>query len=219
MERGLAPAVTSSSRKLSRSQPTTPAELPSGFPAVIVTAEWGRWWRVHRACHDAWWFASSDGSDGRFDLPKSCGGTCYVSCDPEGGGVEHLRAITENHARSQRVTNGRVVSPMPLDRWYDKKIADFTSAAVQLHGAPVAIEDVAHDESRAWALAAYRGGFGGILYRLRRDRSRNRYGLALFGTAGQWPPDNAQDPLFLVVRLRKEMAQLAGGYPDDPLAV
>jgi hypothetical protein len=108
---------------------------------------------------------------------------------------------------------------MPLDRWYGKRLADFASPEVERFGAPPAIENVPHPESQAWALAACRGSFAGIRYRLKMDPNRKMLGLALFWDAGKHPPRDEQDALPTVVRLRKAMAYLAEGYPDDPLAI
>jgi hypothetical protein len=204
--------------RLVRSTPPVPTVLPPEFPTVIVTETWGCWWRVHRASDGAWWFASSDGSNGRFDLPKPHG-TCYVGYDPEAPTQEHLTGESEDHARSQKVINERALSAMPLDRWRGRKIADFTSAAVVHYGAPAKIEDVPRDQARPWGVAAKEGGFAGILYRLSKDRREpKRWGLALFFEAGEHAPPNEQSRNPLPTQLRNELANLIGAYPDDPLA-
>jgi len=204
--------------RLVRSSPPVPAVLPPEFPTVIVTEGWGWWWRVHWADKRAWWFASSDDSDGRFDLPKPLG-TCYVGYDLDGSSQEHMRGETEDHVRSQKVVNDRALSAMPLDRWLGKKIADFTSAAVVHHDAPAEIENLPHDKARLWAVAAQAGGFAGILYRLSMDRREpKRWGLALFFDAEEHAPPNEQSSIPLPTQLRNELADLIGAYPDDPLA-
>jgi hypothetical protein len=73
-------------------------------------------------------------------------------------------------------------------------------------------------EARLWALAAHRGGFHGILYRLNQDPDGRR-GLALFYEAGEHKPPNVVAPQPIVVGARRELHDLLGYRGDDPLAV
>jgi RES domain len=189
---------------------------------VVPDASCGQWWRIHDAANGAWWFASSDSPAraehdiGRFDLPAP-DGTCYLAEDLAAGGAESLREVGVTAAQAQRAANERNLSQMPLDRWYGKRIADFTAPTIRRHGLPVDIAALDRSVARPWALAARRGGFYGILYRLREDPERRR-GLALFHDAGEYAPVDQPFPQPIVVGIRHDLVALFDGeYRGDPL--
>jgi hypothetical protein len=150
-------ASTVSGRKRD-SAPMAPT-LDSSFPTVVLDPTAGQWWRIHGAAHGAWFFASSDAtgrapaSVGRLDLPLP-NGTCYVGEYLAGTATESLRETGVSHSESQVAANTRRLSQMPLDRWYGKPIADFTSAAVKHHAAPTDIAALPRADARPWAEAA-----------------------------------------------------------------
>jgi hypothetical protein len=190
--------------------------MTAAFPTVRPDDSWGQWWRIHRH-PGAWWFADDSGTDpGRFDLPLP-DGTCYMACLPVGSAAEVLRTPGVGHPDAQLAANERLLSPMPLDRWHDKPIADFTDPSVVDHGAPADIAMVSREEARPWAVAARRAGFDGIRYLLREDPHR-RYGLALFGTRGEHAPAVQPSSSRLPAGLRNELVELTGDYRGDPLA-
>lgn len=108
--------------------------------------------------YEPWYFASSDSGRadneiGRFDLPRPQG-TCYVGYGPAAVSAEHLRICGVSAAEAQKAAALRRVSPLGLDRWHGKPIADFTSpAAHDDHGAPGDIALVDRAEAREWAVA------------------------------------------------------------------
>lgn len=199
--------------------------LAVDFPQLVLGPMDGQWWRVHWARYEPWYFASSDSGRaddeiGRFDLPRPQG-TCYVGYGPAAVAAEHIRICGVSAAEAQKAAALRRVSPLGLDRWHGKPIADFTSpAAHDDHGAPGDIALVDRAEARAWAVAALSGGFHGVLYRLQMDPER-RFGLALFYDSGPLntsPSDGT--PQRLPVGLKRELHELIGTYRgDDPLAM
>ena len=177
---------------------------------------------MHSAAHGAWWFSSCDHPAraepqiGRFDLPTPFG-TCYLGAYLAGSASESLREADVDAAAAQLAANARHLSQMPLDRWYGKPIADFTSREAERHGAPADIAALPRSEARPWARAACAVGFAGVLYRLREDPAR-RFGLALFGDAGEHPPPGTVAAVPLPVGLRHELEDLfEGEYRGDPL--
>ncbi len=70
-----------------------------------------------------------------------------------------------------------------------------------------------HMRSRPWAEAAWNGGFGGIAYWLSQDPRQRRIGLALFGLAGENPPDSewCTHSTEFAIGIGKEAARLFGG--------
>jgi len=214
LRRGVAGSVRPSS-------PPPPA-LPAGFPQLKLGPGFGQWWRIHGQANGPWWFSSSDdpprpaGQIGRFDLPKP-DGTCYVAAYLDAAAAESLRQPGVSDAEAQAAANTRRLSQMSLDRWHGQSIADFSSSAAKHFGAPDDIAALDRKDARAWALAAQRAGFRGILYRLREDPS-SRLGLALFGPAGEHGPPGQPDPQPLPVGLRRELWDLFDGdYRGDPL--
>ncbi|MFL5828155.1 MAG: RES domain-containing protein [Thermoleophilaceae bacterium] len=199
-----------------------PNPLPRGFPSFELGPPFGQWWKVHSDQYGPWYFSSDDGrrdpaTVGRFDLPEP-NGTLYVG-DYLGGVLpEAVRQTGVAAHESQAAYNTRRLSAMPLDDFYGKRIADFTSGAVRYFGAPDDVAGLPCDEARPWARAAHAGGFAGILYRLREDPNR-RLGLALFGPAGPHAEPAQQGlPQGLPVRLRKEVHLLfEGEYRGDLL--
>jgi hypothetical protein len=198
--------------------------LDSSFATMVLDPTVGQWWRIHGADHGAWFFASSDAtgrapaSVGRLDLSLP-NGTCYLGEYLAGAASESLRETGVSHSESQVAANTRRLSQMPLDRWYGKPIADFTSAVLEDHGAPTDIAALPRADARRWAEAARAAGFDGILYRLGQDPQRRR-GLALFGGAGEHAPADQPPAQPLPVGLRKELTDLFNGeYRGDPLLV
>jgi hypothetical protein len=197
--------------------------LDPGFPHFILGPSFGQWWKVHSADYGPWWFASSDvaGRDpttvGRFDLPLPQG-TLYVGNYLDASASEALRTTGVEAREAQEAANKRRLSAMPLDQFHGKKIADFTSAAVDRFGAPLDIAALSRSDARPWASMAHRSGFAGILYRLREDPKR-RLGLALFAESGTSPePANQPFPQPLPVGLRHELLDLFDGeYRGDPV--
>ncbi|HEY1566942.1 MAG TPA: RES family NAD+ phosphorylase [Solirubrobacteraceae bacterium] len=192
------------------------------FPLTIVSAGWGRWWRVHSKDYGPWFYASDDSerdpeSIGRFDLPKPHG-TLYVGEYIPGTAPEAVREADVAAAESQAAYNARRLSALPLDAYHGLAVADFTSSSVARFGAPADIAALPRSEARPWARAAHEGQFHGILYRLREDPKRRR-GLALFGDGGPAdPPRGQQDPWELPTGLRNEMHTLfEGEYRGDPI--
>ena len=99
---------------------------------------------------------------GRFDLALPYG-ACYVGAYLAGAATQSLRERGVSHAESQLAADARRLSQMPLERWYGKPIADFTSATVTQHGAPSDIAAIPRPEARPWPEAAWAAGFHGIL--------------------------------------------------------
>jgi hypothetical protein len=111
------------------------------------------------------------------------------------------------------------MSAMPLDHYFGRRIADFSSRAAQYHDVPRNFDDLSRAEARPFAERAHAAGFAGILYRLHQDPER-RLGLALFGTAGPLVPvpANQPNPVELVAGLRNELRDLFDGeYLGDPI--
>jgi hypothetical protein len=192
------------------------------FPSIILSPEFGQWWRIHGAEHGPWWFASSDDEGraehqiGRFDLP-SPDGTCYLGAYLSSAAAESLLTTGVDHAEAQKAADQRRLSAMPLDRWYGERIADFTNEDVVSFGAPADIAGEDRASARPWALAVRAAGFAGIHYRLRED-PLHRSGLALFGDRGEHPAPNQPPPVVLPVGLRNELSVLFDGeYRGDPL--
>jgi hypothetical protein len=129
-----------------------------------------------------------------------------------------VRAKGVTPAESQEAINNRCLSQMPLDRWYGLNIADMRAPITLDPGTPVDVTQICRAEARLWALAAHRGGFHGILYRLNQDPDGRR-GLALFYEAGEHKPPNVVAPQPIVVGARRELHDLLGYRGDDPLAV
>lgn len=199
-----------------------PDRLPDEFPCVVPDATWGHWWRIHGAKNRPWWFSSADQPPrredeiGRFDLPFPHG-TCYLGSYLDAAAAESLRSQALTPRQAQVAVDKRHLSQTPLDRWYGERIADLTSEAALQYGAPVDLPMLARACSRPWAIAAQRGGFKGILYRLREDPRRRR-GLALFGRAGECTPPGQPGSSPLPVGLREELTELfEGEYRGDPL--
>jgi hypothetical protein len=108
---------------------------------------------------------------------------------------------------------------MPLDRYYGRRVADFSSPAARYLGAPRNFDQLIREEARPIADRAHAAGFAGILYRLHQDPER-RLGLALFGPAGPLDPEpaNQPPPVWLVTGLRNEFLELFDGeYRGDPI--
>jgi hypothetical protein len=208
--------------------------MSSSFPTVLIDSSWGRWWRIHSNQYGPWFFASCDAaaraapSIGRFDLPLP-EGTCYLGEDLGATLPESMREPNITAADSQMAANARHLSSMPLDRWYGRPIADFTSPGAASHGAPADVAAITRAQGREGALAARAAGFHGILYRLGQDPGlldpstgavERRRGLALFGNAGDNPPAAQPPPSGLPAGLRNEVLALFNGeYRGDPLPI
>ena len=203
------------------SEPDLDPLLPE-FPTVVPDATWGQWWRIHNALKGPWWFSSSDTpirdehEIGRFDLPTPYG-TCHLAEDLVAGSAESLREQGVTPAQAQVAANEKSLSQMSLDRWYGTPIADFTTSTVSQYGAPTRISALDRADARPWALAAQRGGFQGILYRLRED-PKHRRGLALFYKACEHEPPIQPYPQPIVVGMRNDLLDLFDGeYRGDPI--
>ena len=197
--------------------------LPPAFPHVVLGPEYGQWWRIHAAKHGPWWFSSCDfppraeSAIGRCELPCP-NGTCHIGSYLDASAAESLRERGVEATRAQESADKRRLSAMSLERWYGKKIADFTAVRVGDFGAPKDIANLPRSEARPWAIAAFDGGYSGILYHLREDPKR-RLGLALFDRAGARSASaNQGAPAPLPVGLRSELTLLfEGEYRGDPL--
>jgi hypothetical protein len=196
--------------------------LGEDFPSLTVDVSLGDWWRIHSDAYGPWWFSSRDlpireeVDIGRFDLPHPHG-TCYLGAYPVGAAAEVFREAGVEAPAAQRAADERRLSQMSLKRWSDECLADFTSPQAALHGVPEDIAGLTRAEARPWAEAAHEAGFKGIIYRLREDPLRRR-GMALFHTAGEYPPDDQPFPIPLPVGLRRELSDLfEGEYRGAPL--
>lgn len=204
------------------SPPSSIPPLPPEFPRFKLRPSFGQWWRIHSAEHGPWWFSSADDpirpeqQINRFDLLAPYG-SCYVGNYLDAAAAESMRTPGATPKQAQEAAARRRLSAMPLDRWYDVPIADFTSAAVEWFGAPTDVACLDRVRARPWSWAAHAAGFGGILYRLREDPKR-RLGLALFCNAGEDPPSFQPDGVSLPVGLQHELTDLFDGeYRGDPL--
>ncbi len=131
--------------------------------------------------------------------------------------AEHLRTPDVSAPDAQISADERAMSAMPLNAWFGKRLADFTSPDVANRGGPADVALLTRAEGRRWALAAHDAGFSGIRYRLGQDPCR-RVGLALFCAHGRGElPFHSTVPL--PVRPRNELLALFGTYRgDDPQA-
>lgn len=117
----------------------------------------------------------------------------------------------------QLAANDRHLSQMPLDRWYGKPIADFTSREAERHGARPTSPHCPEARQDPGRRRPGDVSFAGVLYRLREDPAR-RVGLALFGDVGEHPPPGVVATVPLPVGLRHELEDLfEGEYRGDPL--
>jgi hypothetical protein len=196
--------------------------LEEDFPSINVDVSIGDWWRIHSDSYGPWWFSSCDlpvrdeVDIGRFDLPGPHG-TCYLGAYPAGAAAEVLRERGVDPPAAQRAADERRLSQMSLQRWSGERFADFTSEHAAPYGAPEDVAGLTRAEARPWAEAAHAAGFKGIVYRLREDPLHRR-GLALFHTAGEYPPDNQPFAMGLPVGLRRELADLfEGEFRGAPL--
>jgi len=202
-----------------------PDQLPADFPSVLIDASWGQWWRIHGEAFGPWWFESSNRPGrkpkdiGRFDLPLPHG-TCYLGSDIGGISPEVLRQRNVGARDAQVAASKRVLSQMPLDRYYGQQVADFAAEGLKAVGAPADVGALSRAAARPWASVAQRSGYHGILFRLHADPQRRR-GLALFDHAGArdlLPHQPQGTPL--TVGQQHELRDLFGGAwsGDDPLS-
>ena len=146
-----------------------------------------RFFRIHRAHLDPWWF-SSDGT-GRFDLPISTGqGTCYLAEEPTGCFLEVFRdwiSVPESEVAVRRI----VEIALPAGA----RLADCTATRAREFGLTAEIHSSSdYRIPQAWAEALYEAGFAGIRYFLRHDPSQTLVGAAWFGPAGPSAPPARQ---------------------------
>jgi hypothetical protein len=156
---------------------------------------------------------------GRLDLSLP-DGTCYLGSDIGGVSPEVLTERDVSAEDAQAAAGKRRLSQMPLDSYYGKRIADFTTDGIVALGAPADIGALTREEARPWAVAAHNSGYSGILFRLHADPQRRR-GLALFGPAGRRDVLPHQPPgTPLTVGQQHELRDLFGGVwsGDDPLS-
>jgi hypothetical protein len=135
--------------------------------------------RIHRRRRRPWWF-SNDGS-GRFDLPSTTNGTCYLALDALGAFIEVFRrpTVLTPDEIDDRLHLEVTLGGTPV------RLADTTTRDAHPFGVTAAIganED--YSTTQEWAGALCAAGFGGVLYRVSHDPEQTLLGVALFGLAG-----------------------------------
>lgn len=157
--------------------PDDPADL-AGFPATPRIPR-----RLHRLSEHTqpWWFSSSPGGGGRFDLP-SPKGTCYLADDLDGALGEKLLRRPKKIVPAQRLrelhhAEVRVHDPPAL--------ADLTAKGATGWGLNAEIHTgLDYAKARAWAERLHAASAPGLLYVARSDAAVKSRSVALFGGAG-----------------------------------
>ena len=146
-----------------------------------------RFFRIHRAQLEPWWF-SSDGT-GRFDLPTGTGlGACYMAEERAGCFLEVFRdwiLIPEQEVAARSIAE--------IDLPAGVRLADCTESRAREFGMTAEIHSTSdYRITHEWAMALSKAGFAGIRYFLRHDPGQTLVGIAWFGPTGDSTPPSGQ---------------------------
>lgn len=158
-----------------------PPPLPEALAAfpIYVLLPRRALYRIHRAHRGPWWFTS--GTQRRFDLDRPRG-TCYLAEEALGAFVEAFQHVGVIMPVAEIAARAISILSVPAE----VTLADCTDPRSRAFGITGEIHSSPDRRlTQAWAAAFAAAGFGGVRYLVRHDPSQRRFGIALFGAAGE----------------------------------